>query len=379
MGSFNVKEIPAGSFFTKPAFLDDQFIVAAPETPFTEQLKQTLLAWSFQEITSDGEPRAEYHSEVTGSPLELEMTGEGGLSDGEQLKRAEEFRAEFQQYVETLFTQIAVKGTLEFKPVAEKIKDVCETIKEERRYLLRVLKSADEMGDGGSNYLAAHAVTSTIISVIIGTYLKLPSHRLRELGVAALLHEVGMIRLPPQIYLNKRPLSPQERKAILTHPILSYNMLKSFGFPLTIAIAALEHHERENGEGYPQKLTGDKISVYSKIIAVACSYEALTSARPHKDAKNGYTGMLDLLKNVGKQYDDAVVRALVYSLSIYPIGLRVLLSNGKKGQVIDANTENPRFPIVQILGELAPDGRNKTVETVPGGLTILRPLYQDEV
>jgi HD-GYP domain-containing protein (c-di-GMP phosphodiesterase class II) len=379
MGSFNVKDIPADSFFTKPAFLDDQFILAAPETPFTEQLKQTLLIWGFLEITSDGESRAEYHSEVTSSPLELEMIGEGGLSDGEQLKRAEEFRAEFQKYVETLFTQIAVKGELEFKPVAEKIKDVCETIKEERRYLLRVLKSADEVGGGGSNYLAAHAVTSTIISVIIGAYLKLPSHRLIELGVAALLHEVGMIRLPPQIYLNKRPLSPQERKAILTHPILSYNMLKSFGFPLTIGLAALEHHERENGEGYPQKLTGERISLYAKIIAVACSYEALTSARPHKDAKNGYSGMLDLLKNVGKQYDDTVVRALVYSLSIYPIGLHVLLSNGKKGQVIEANTENPRFPIVQILGELAPDGRNKTVETVPGGLTILRPLHQDEL
>jgi HD-GYP domain-containing protein (c-di-GMP phosphodiesterase class II) len=188
-----------------------------------------------------------------------------------------------------------------------------------------------------------------------------------------------MIRLPPQIYLNKRPLSPQERKAILTHPILSYNMLKSFGFPLTIGLAALEHHERENGEGYPQKLTGEKISLYAKIIAVACSYEALTSARPHKDAKNGYSGMLDLLKNVGKQYDDTVVRALIYSLSIYPIGLHVLLSNGKKGQVIEANTENPRFPVVQILGELAPDGRNKTVETVPGGLSIVRPLLQDEL
>jgi HD-GYP domain-containing protein (c-di-GMP phosphodiesterase class II) len=197
--------------------------------------------------------------------------------------------------------------------------------------------------------------------------------------VAALLHEIGMVKLPPQIYLNQRPLSPQEKKAIFTHPVLSFNILKSFDFPLTISLAALEHHERENGAGYPQKLTGNKISLYAKIIAVACSYEALTSDRPHKDAKDGYTGMIDLLKNVGKQYDDTIVRALVFSLSIYPIGLYVLLSNGKKGQVIDVNTDNPRFPIVQIFGDLTPDGKNKTIETSRDGIYIIRPLQREEL
>jgi HD-GYP domain-containing protein (c-di-GMP phosphodiesterase class II) len=154
--------------------------------------------------------------------------------------------------------------------------------------------------------------------------------------------------------------------------------LKSFDFPLTVTLAALEHHERENGSGYPRKLPGERISLYAKIIAVACSYEALSAQRPHKEAKDGYTGMLELLKNEGKQYDDTVVRALVYSLSIYPIGLYVLLSNGKKGQVVDVNPENPRFPIVQIFGELNPDGKNKVVETTQGGLQIVRPLTKDE-
>jgi HD-GYP domain-containing protein (c-di-GMP phosphodiesterase class II) len=124
---------------------------------------------------------------------------------------------------------------------------------------------------------------------------------------------------------------------------------------------------------------GDKISLYAKIIAVACSYEALTSSRPHKDAKDGYTGMIDLLKNVGKQYDDTIVRALVYSLSIYPIGLYVLLSNGKKGQVIDVNAENPRFPLVQIFGDLTPDGKNKVLETSQDGVHIVRPLQREEI
>jgi HD-GYP domain-containing protein (c-di-GMP phosphodiesterase class II) len=188
-----------------------------------------------------------------------------------------------------------------------------------------------------------------------------------------------MIKLPSQIYLSRRPLQPQEQKAILTHPVLSYNMLKSFDFPLTVTLAALEHHERENGSGYPRKLTSDRISLYAKIISVACSYEAISAQRPHREAKDGYTGMLELLKNEGKQYDDTVVRALVFSLSIYPIGLYVLLSSGRKGQVVDVNPENPRFPIVQVFGELTPDGKNKILETSKDGISIVRPLARDEI
>jgi HD-GYP domain-containing protein (c-di-GMP phosphodiesterase class II) len=193
------------------------------------------------------------------------------------------------------------------------------------------------------------------------------------------MHEAGMLKLPTNTYLSQRPLTAHEQKAILTHPILGYSMLKSLDFPLSVCLSALEHHERENGTGYPRKLSGEKISLFSKIIAVACSYEALSSKRPHKEAKDGYTGILELLKNEGKAYDDTIVRALVLSLSIYPIGLYVLLSNGKKGQVVDVNPENPRFPIVQVFGEFTPDGKLKMIQTAADVLTIVRPLNRAEI
>jgi len=161
---------------------------------------------------------------------------------------------------------------------------------------------------------------------------------------------------------------------MLLHPAYGFEMLKSFDFPMAISAAALEHHERENGSGYPRKLTGEKISLYGKIIAIACSYEAITSKRPHKDAHSGYVGITDLLRNEGKQYDESVLKALVFSLSIYPIGQFVLLSDGRKGQVVDVNPEDPRFPIVQILNEQNPDGQNKILETNGGGIHIQMPL-----
>ena len=377
MIKYSIKDIPLGSFFSEPLYLEKQFILAAPEMPFTLEMQKALEEWGFHEVYSSGNPMEDYAAHKADGAEAGEIAGASVLSDGDKIIRAEEFYAAFVKYVETLFTQAAIKNELDFKAVAEKIKAACDIIREDRRFLLRVQKNT--LTSPNDNYLASHAVKTTIISIIIGYYLKLPAHRLIELGVAALLHEIGMIKLPPQIYLSKRSLQPQERKAILSHPVLSYNLLKSFDFPLTVTLAALEHHERENGSGYPRNLTGDRISLYAKIIAVACSYEALSAQRPHKEAKDGYTGMLELLKNEGKQYDDTIVRALVFSLSIYPIGLYVLLSSGRKGQVVDVNPENPRFPIVQIFGELTPDGKNKILETSQNGIAIVRPLTREEI
>ena len=371
---YPVGEIPDDSFFSKTVYLDNGFIVSAPEMPFTGELKKTLARWEFAEVFSSGIVTEGYAAYTA---AEDEGLGLAGHSDSERIHRAEKFYENLQQYLEDLYTVVSISNELDYNSVAEKIKKACEVVRENRRYLLRVQRYDKDSPD--ANYLASHSVKSTIIAIIIGLYLKLPSHRLIELGVSALLHEIGMIKLPPQVYLSKRALRTQEIKAIFTHPLLGFNMLKSFDFPLSISLGALEHHERENGSGYPRKLTGDKISLYSKIIAVACSYEALSSQRPHKEAKDGYTGMLELLKNDGKQYDDTIVRALVFSLSIYPIGLYVLLSSGRKGQVIDVNPENPRFPIVQVFGELTPDGKNKVLETSQDGISILRPLNRDEI
>ncbi|MDR2552211.1 MAG: HD-GYP domain-containing protein [Treponema sp.] len=374
-----IKDIPLGSFFTAPVYLDDNFILTAPEVAFSQELISTLKEWEFKEVLSRGEPREEYTetaetavAAAAGQGKQAEKTFAG---DGEQIREAEHFYTEFLKYTQNLFHQVLIKNEARFNLVAERVKELCDIPREKRRYLLRVMRSGLEEGE---NYLASHAVKSTIISIIIGSYIKLPSHRLIELGTAALLHEVGMVKLPPQVYLSPRALTPEERQQILNHPVLSYNLLRSFDFPLTISVAALEHHERENGSGYPRKLTGDKISLYAKIIAVACSYEALTGSRPHREAKDGYTGMLDLLKNEGKQYDDTIIKALVFSLSIYPIGLYVLLSNGKKGQVVDVNPEFPKFPMVQVLGELTPDGKNRIFQTSREGISIVRPLKKEE-
>jgi HD-GYP domain-containing protein (c-di-GMP phosphodiesterase class II) len=368
MKDYPLGSIPPGSYFSQPVFLDEEFVLAAPEMPFSADLIKLLENWGFKSVSSDGEPRETYAAE---------NSGEAAFGEKEYIKQAEDFYRDLRKSVEKFFQQAAGTGEMNFNLAAEKIKFSLDSIRKNKRYLLRIQKKTEPSED--RNYLVTHTVWSTIIALIIGMYLKLPPHRLIELGVSALFHEIGMLKLPPEICLSRRPLNPEERKAILTHTLLGYNLLKSFKFPLSVCIGALEHHERENGSGYPRHLTSDKISLYAKIIAVACSYEALSSKRPHREAKDGYTGMLELLKNEGNQYNETVIRALVYSLSIYPIGLYVLLSDGRRGQVVDVNPEKPLFPVVQILGEFTPGGLNKTLETSEEGIRIDRPLTREEM
>jgi HD-GYP domain-containing protein (c-di-GMP phosphodiesterase class II) len=378
MNEYGVREIPNDSFFSKTTYLDQSFVVTAPEMPFTRDLRQIMDKWSYTVVYSDGNPHREYRLDVERD--DMSSDGIAGLSlqsDGEKIEKAEDFINTFQRFVDRLFIGIRVSDELDFNQVTEKIKSVIEFVKEDHRFLMRVLQNAKPAAD--ENYLSSHTVRSTIIAIIIGLQLKLAFHKVIDLGVASLVHEIGMLKLPQQVYLSDRPLNPQEQKVIMSHPVLGYSMLKGFDFPLAINLAALEHHERENGTGYPRRLLSDKISLYSKIIAVACSYEALSAKRPHKEAKDGFTGMVELLKNEGKRYNDTVVRALVLSLSLYPIGLYVLLSNGKKGQVVDVNPEEPRYPIVQVFGEFTPDGKNKHIRTAANALSIVRPLTRMEI
>jgi HD-GYP domain-containing protein (c-di-GMP phosphodiesterase class II) len=370
MKFFQIDDIPLGCFFSEPLYIDEGFILNPQEAPFTAELRDVLKEWRFDSVKSGGEPHKSYQENKAQNQSKRENLTL--LTDSAKLMDAKVFYSDFQNFTADIFMRASSKSRINHDVIAEKMRSVCEEIKMNRRFLLQVQK--DISADTDYDFLAVHAVKSTVISIIIGIYLKLPAHRLIELGVAALLHEIGMIKLPLNIVLTKTELSPQDRATLMLHTTLGFELLKSLNFPMAVSAAALEHHERENGSGYPYKLTGNSIGLYGKIIAVACSYEAITSKRPHKDARGAYEGITDLLRNEGKGYDESIIRALVFSLSIYPIGQYVLLSNGFKGQVIDVNPSDPRFPIVQILDERNPENQSKIVKTSPTGIHIRAPL-----
>lgn len=380
MTKVSVKTIKDGSIFSGALYAEKQFVLAPPETPLSKETLQILEYWGFPEILSDGEAVVRQSaSEGRNAEMKAAFTDISNQDSDDKKTKAEQLYSAFKNYMSTVFTQLAQKNEFDYAGIEHQVINALNIIKTDR--ILSIHTQNTDMPESEYAYLASHAARSMITSLVIGNHIKLPDNKLVELGVAALLHEIGMTKMPTMSkgYYNKRALTQDEKKAILSHPILSYNVLKSFGSPLSVCLAGLEHHERENGNGYPQRLTGDKISLYAKIIAVACSYEALTSTRPHKEAKDGYAGMLDLLKNEGNQYNTAIIKALLYSLSMYPVGLYVSLSNGKKGQVVDVDPVNPFYPIVQVFGVFTPGGETLTIKTSKTGVFIVRPLKKEEI
>ncbi|MBN2873708.1 MAG: HD-GYP domain-containing protein [Spirochaetales bacterium] len=381
MNSIPFRDLVPDTYYSEPVFLDEAYILLSPETPVTAGLINRLAEWEIREVFTDGAPingddvpAAEAEEAEDSGDAENRPVTSQTAADKENLDKVNVFYVQFLEYVDSVYTRYVTKGEISLKELSDKVKTLCDVILENKRYVLRILGSAATT----SNYLVNHSVRSTVLAIVLGGHVRLPPHRLIELGVASVLHEIGMVRLPPQLYMAHRKLSDQERKSITAHPILGYNILKEKQFPLAICLAALEHHERMNGTGYPRGLTGDKISLYARIIAVACSYDAVTASRPYKEAREGYAGMVDILKNEGKQYDDLVIKSLVYSLSVYPVGSFVLLTNSKLGQVVDVNPDNPRYPVVLVLGSKTPDGKETIIQTSESGVRILKPVRREE-
>lgn len=284
--------------------------------------------------------------------------------------------AEYLEYINTVYIHYATHKTLDLDNISEKVKELCIFIKDNRRYVLRI---EQEMYDTDYNFLIKHSMRTTVLAVIIALQLRMPLTKIIELGVACVLHEIGMIRLPPQLYLSNRVLSSAEKNQLCTHPIISYTILKGFDAPLSICLGVLEHHEKENGRGYPRHLSGSKISLYAKIISVVCSFEAITAPRTYKTASGSFEAMVELLKNTGQQYDGTVIKALLYSLSLFPVGSYVYLSDGRIGRVVDVHPENPKNPVVEIIGATATGEDSTVIETNNSDLSIVRALTKNEV
>ena len=307
--------------------------------------------------------------------LEQANSGKFANTERSRLESVQAVYNEYMNYINSVYTDYATRKKINYQELSDTVKDLCIFIKDNKRYVLRITPSAEQRS---KNFLVIHSMRSTVLAITLGLELHIAISKLIELGITSILHEIGMLRLPPQLYMSNRKLTNSERTQISTHPLLGCAILKELNFPLSIQLGVLEHHEKENGKGYPQHLTGEKISNYAKIIAVACSFEAITAPRLYKTARTTFDAMIEMLKNENQQYDPTVIKALLFSLSLFPIGAFVYLQNGKIAIVSDVSPNNPKNPIVQLINETEPDGSPKTVQTDNNLNKIVRVLTKEE-
>lgn len=407
MNAFEVNALKPALIFTDHLILDKQFLVLGKGFAVTQELINELKRWGFSSVSCDGtiddgtsdkeiinrdtddiiaetkeeeeakaKERAEQAEKLGNSLKEATKLIQSLNTESSRVEMTHKVYKNYSDYIESLYTRYATHKEIDKDQLSKVVQELISFVRENRRFILR------ENPKGKANdkkFLVNHSMRSTIIALTIGIRLRMQFTQLIELGQACILHEIGMLRLPPQLYITDKKLQPQEKAKLASHPILGYELLKDAGFTLPIQRAVLEHHEKENGSGYPRHITSEDISTYAKIISVACAFEAITAPRQYRSARPKYEAMLEILRNTNKQYDENVIKALLYSFSIFPIGVYVYLANGKIAQITDTKPDDPRHPIAQILGEKAADGDPRTVETDEGSNKVVRVLNQQEV
>lgn len=198
-------------------------------------------------------------------------------------------------------------------------------------------------------YTYSHSVNVAILATIIGIGLKMSRNSLVELCTAAILHDMGKLRIPPEILNKPSRLSPEEYDIMKRHSELSYELVKNnLSISAKSKLAVLSHHENYDGSGYPQGLKGNGISLYARIIHVADVYDALTTARPYKSAYSPLESVEYLLGGSNIMFDTDVVKAFVRYVPIYPKGITVVLSNGEEAVVVANHLDSMTRPVVRL-------------------------------
>ncbi|TLM83842.1 MAG: HD-GYP domain-containing protein, partial [Actinobacteria bacterium] len=207
---------------------------------------------------------------------------------------------------------------------------------------------------GHDDYTLNHAINVCILSLSLGSALGVPADELRSLGLAALLYDIGKVRIPEDILLKAGPLTADEWQVVKRHAEEGADLLKRIQLADKMPmIVAFEHHQRYDLMGYPDPAAGAEQHLFSKIIAVCDAYDAMTTLRPFRREIRPDKALAVLMQGRGKAYDPGVTKALVAMLGIYPMGAVVILDDGSTAVVYRVNNDDLLHPRVKVLADVS--------------------------
>lgn len=202
------------------------------------------------------------------------------------------------------------------------------------------------------DYLYRHNIAVGIIATLIGKWLQLKENELSQLTIAATLHDVGKVKIPLEILHKPEQYTPEEFKMMKKHPIFGYEMIKeTVGTNHRQALVALQHHERQDGSGYPLGMKGDQIDFFSRIVAVADVFHAMSSKRNYRNASPFYETLKQMHQNAFGALDPRIVHLFIDKMMQSTIGQEVMLTDGRTGNVVMLHRHDLFRPLVSINGD----------------------------
>lgn len=221
---------------------------------------------------------------------------------------------------------------------------------------------------GYDEYTFVHSVNVCALCLTLGRQLGLERDSLRVLGIGALLHDIGKMKVPLSVLNKPGKLSDAEFAEMKKHPVYSAEILEQTpGVPEGSKLVALQHHERYHGHGYPHGVTGDDIPLLAQLTSIVDVYDAITSNRCYSNALTPFEGVKKIYEWGKKDFNLPFVERFIQCLGIYPVGTVVLLDSAEIGVVSTVNRERMLRPGVLILFK---DEKRRLLSPVPVDLNV---------
>ncbi|MDP8206754.1 MAG: HD domain-containing phosphohydrolase [Candidatus Electryonea clarkiae] len=198
--------------------------------------------------------------------------------------------------------------------------------------------------------MSQHSVNVAIIALKVAIGMDYSHDKICEVGLSAMVHEAGMVRVPPEITSKKTVLEEQEVKIIKQHPIHGKAILEAMKdeYPFLPDVVAQEH-ERWDGSGYPFGVAGNDIHAYAQIIGLADTFVALTNHRHYRDNFIAYKAIQSIIERRNKDFSAQTIKILIDVISIFPVGSLVKLNDGSIAKVIRTHKQYPIRPEIEIV------------------------------
>lgn len=376
MKKIAIDSLREGQSFSAPVYIEGKNILVPAGIAIRQKDIDRLKGWGIADVYSDGDavsetreksPAAEKGS--TGATLKAASPVSRTVSRILSLPAVQENKSVYRSYMDlidrlnTVFEQIAAGVSVETRSIDAIASRLLQAVRDNRDQVIGFILGGEVSG----HELAKSSVNAAILSTLIAIEMKLPNHKVLNLVTGALLHDVGMLKLPKEITDKKGGLSDAEIQRMKAHPLYSYKIIsKELLYSEEVGVVALQHHERWDGDGYPRRLAGADIELSARIVTVADAFEAMVSEKSYRNSMIGYQAMKNLLSDNSRRFDPDVLKAFIRTMGIYPIGSIVLLNNGSVARVAEVHGEAPLRPriiiIIDEFGTAHEQGDGETVD-----------------
>ncbi|MFQ3546980.1 MAG: HD-GYP domain-containing protein [Termitinemataceae bacterium] len=361
MKKIPVSALRPGQIFTEPVYIEGNNLFVPAGMPIKKKELERLKSWGIETVSTDGVMVSDTFQPSTvaqgtkggqgASATSLEFPADltmGNLSIAAVMDNAPSYKTytDLISKLAALLENIAGGLSVESRSIDGLASRLLQAVREYRDHIVGFILG----GEINSQPLAKSSVNTAILSTLIAMELKMPNHKVLQVTTGALLHDVGMLKLPKDIVEKKGTLTEAELARVQAHPMYAYKIIcKELLYPEEVGIIALQHHERWDGEGYPRRLAGEAIDLGARIVSVADAFEAMVSEKPYRNSMIGYQAMKLLLADNARRFDPEILKAFIKTMGIYPIGSIVLLNTGAIARVIEGHSDAPLRPKIRIL------------------------------